>query len=519
MSLSMKRVAVVVALVVSTVMGTSSIVSANKEGGACKKAGTKTGIPGGTLVCTRVTSGKNKGKLVWTRTSAGGGSGSSGSSGSGSSSSGQASLGGSCSESSGALKWDPIGVLVVCKGGKYKYAIPGDFPATPAGGYKSRPSWYPTITQILGGGKAEPTCSSSSIKFTHPVIPLASLTTTIPYGMMVSDHVTPIDHAYLGLNTLEIPESQVKESDYVSVTAPGDGTITELSSLGAPWTNRVTIDHGCGVYSVYMVLNRPTGVLAKYVSEMNAKGGYLKLSVPIKAGEVFGQQRDNALDFNVFDGSQWLSGFAYPASYLTGEPWKPYTADYLPFFSGAIRTAMENSLQRTTSPRIGKIDHDVFGSASGNWFLDGTFGYGGEATALYQNATGQIASGGVDGKNSYAWSHLSISPHEVDVDQWVFSVGWFTDPKGDLQQMILDVSTGKPAPSSLTASSGAVVYDLYQLSYNYSKPAGSRASAPVGYKLQRGQSKGQVILQVNADGSLSVEFGSAFTAAKRTYRR
>ena len=206
----MKRVAVVVALVVSTVMGTSSVVSANKKGGACKKAGTKTGIPGGTLVCTRVTSGKNKGKLVWTRMSSGSGSGSSSSSGGGSSSSGQVNLGGSCSESSGALKWSSIGAVVVCKGGKYKYAIPGDFSATPA---------------------------------------------------------------------------------------------------------------------------------------------------------------------------------------------------------------------------------------------------------------------------------------------------------------------GKPAPSSLTASSGAVVYDLHQLSYDYSKPAGSTASAPVGYKLQRGQSKGQVILQVNADGSLSVEFGSAFTAAKRTYRR
>jgi len=510
----------VVALVVSTVVGTSCVVSAITEGGACKKAGTKTGIPGGTLVCTRVTSGKNQGKLVWTRMSSGGGSGSSGSSGSGSSSSGQVSLGGSCSESSGALKWSQAGsAVVVCKGGKYKYAIPSDFPATPAGGYKSRPSWYPTITQFLGGGKTEPTCSSSSVKFTQPVIPLASLTTTIPYGMMTGDHVTPIDHAYLGLKTLEIPQSQVKESDYVNVTAPGDGTITELSSLGAPSMNRVIIDHGCGVYSVYMVLNRPTGVLAKYVSEMNAKGGYLRLSVPIKAGEVFGQQRDNPLDFNVFDGSQWLSGFAFPASYLTQDTGKPYTADYLPFFSGAIRTAMENSLQRTASPRVGKIDHDVIGSASGNWFLDGTFGYGGKATALYQNATFQIPGGPVDGKNGYAWSHLSISPHEVDVDQWVFSIGWFNDPKGDFPQMILSVPAGKPAPSSLTASSGAVVYDLYQAGVDYPTPAGSRALGPVGYKLQRGQSKGRVILQVNADGSLSVEFGSAFTAAKRTYRR
>ena len=41
MSQSTKRLAIVLALVASMVMGTSSVVSANKEGGACKKAGTK----------------------------------------------------------------------------------------------------------------------------------------------------------------------------------------------------------------------------------------------------------------------------------------------------------------------------------------------------------------------------------------------------------------------------------------------------------------------------------------------
>ena len=37
----------------------------------------------------------------------------------------------------------------------------------------------------------------------------------------------------------------------------------------------------------------------------------------------------------------------------------------------------------------------------------------------------------MEGKNSYAWSHLSISPHEVDTTRWILSVGWFKDPKGD----------------------------------------------------------------------------------------
>lgn len=85
MSRSMKRVAVVMMLVASTVVGGCNVVSANKEeGGACKTAGSKTGISGGTLECTRVTSGKNKGKLFWCRMPRSGSSGSaSGSSGAG----------------------------------------------------------------------------------------------------------------------------------------------------------------------------------------------------------------------------------------------------------------------------------------------------------------------------------------------------------------------------------------------------------------------------------------------------
>jgi hypothetical protein len=42
-----------------------------------------------------------------------------------------------------------------------------DIPAIPVSGYTSRPTWYPTLTQILGGSSGiEPTCSPSTIKFT-----------------------------------------------------------------------------------------------------------------------------------------------------------------------------------------------------------------------------------------------------------------------------------------------------------------------------------------------------------------
>jgi len=441
-------------------------------------------------------------------------------------------LGASCTKN-GEIAWNGL-MAAICKNGKVSYLLAADAPKTPAGGFTSRPEWYPTLAQILGGpGATEPTCAPSSITFTSPVLPLDQLAPAIPYGLMVGGHVTPIDHAYLGVRALSKPASQLTASDYVPVTAPADGTITEVSNLGAPNSYRVVIDHGCNLYSVYMVMNKVTGVLASLAAQA-ATSGYLKANVKVKAGDEFGRQAETMLDFNVFDGTQWLSGFQNIQSYLTLDTWKPYTADYLPFFTPSIRSVMEAQLQKTGTPRVGKIDHDIAGTASGNWFLAGTNGYAGRLNSDYENATAMLGSGSVPGKNDYSWSHLAIAPHQVDTKAWVFSSGWWKDPKGDADQAVLVVGPGQVAPDKLTSASGMVVYKLAQISYTppagvTPNPPGSMAPWPVGYTVVTGDSsKGVVALQVNADGSLSLELNTtltdpasltAFTAAKRIYNR
>ncbi|MCX6425746.1 MAG: hypothetical protein WCI68_00520 [Actinomycetes bacterium] len=428
-------------------------------------------------------------------------------------------LGAPCSKD-GELGWNGL-LVAVCKSGKVRYALATDVPKTPSGGYTSRPIWYPTLAQIMGGNNAaEPKCSPSSVTFTKPVVPLDKMAASIPYGMMVSGHVTPIDHGYFGITTLAKAQSEKTEADWIPVTAPADGTITELSSLGTASTSRVVIDHGCNLYSVYMVLNKPSGVLASYVNELAARGS-VNLSIKVKAGDEFGRQRDNMLDFNVFDGTQWLSGFANPQAYLSAETWKPYTADFLPFFAPEIRSGIEKWMQRTSSPRSGKIDYDVIGAASGNWFIDGTNGYSGIANSVFENATSIVGGGQIAGKNDYSWSHLAIAPHEVDNSQWIFSTGWFNDPKGDATQLLLIVGAGQITPDKLTSANGAVTYQLAQASPI--EPAGSPLRTPgsmapwaVGYKIGAGASKGNVTLQVNSDNSMSVQINST---DKRTYRR
>ncbi len=425
-------------------------------------------------------------------------------------------------------------MTAICKKGKVSYVLASDVPKTPVGGYKTRPSWYPKLSEVFsnGRGPANITCKPLSIKFTSPVIPLDKLAPTIPYGMTIGDHVTPIDHGYIGVKTLSLPTAERNSAAYVPITSPADGTIIEVGSLGSTSSHRVLIDHGCNLISVYMVINKLTGVLAPYAKEVDEKG-YVSLRLKIKAGQEFGRQRDNPLDFNVFDGTSWLSGFQNPQAYLYAENWKPYTADYLPFFTPQIRNAMEAQLQRTTSPRVGKIDYDIAGSASGNWFLQGTNGYTGRPNSDYATATSMV-QGPPAGKNQYSWSHLSIAPHQVDSSKWIFSSGWWQDPRGDADQALIVVGSGQVAPDRLTASSGMVVYKLEQVSIQdpANAPArepGSMAPFAVGYTLiPGGSNKGIVALQVNSQGTLSVELNTtmkspseftSFTSAKRTYAR
>jgi len=515
------------------------------EGVLCDNSKNSSGrsSSGAVLVCTKGMDGKYSWRPPQTGTGTGSGGGGGGGGGGGSggigTNAGASStddktylygkrLGMSCSKDGVFGLVD--GALAICANAKVRYALQTDIPAAPSGGYKVRPSWYPTLAQQFG--EAEPTCAPSSIKFTSPVIPLDQIAPIIPYGAMIGGHVTPIDHAYLGVKSLYKAPASRTESDYISVTSPADGTITELSSLGSPTSHRVVIRHGCNLVSVFMVLNRPSGVLAPYAAELASKGS-VSVNVAVKAGQEFGQQRDNALDFNVFDGTSWLSGFANPFSYTSQDQTKPYTANPLPFFTPAIQAAYEAQLQRTTGNRIVKIDYDVIGAASGNWFLDGTIGYSGNLITTYKNATSLVIGGSVAGKNDYSWSHLAIAPEPVDTTKWIFSTGWWTNPDGDATQVMMNIGGGQVTPDKLTAASGLVAYQL--VTFDINDPPGSPTGGPgygiphaVGYTVGAGMVRGVVGLQVNADGSLSVEINTAmtsasqftsFTAAKRTYHR
>lgn len=415
--------------------------------------------------------------------------------------------------------------LGVCRDGRWRYALPADIPPGP---YPTRPDWYPTLDQLFG--QSESTCPSAQIRFTHTILPLDQLTASIPYGMMTGGHVTPIDHGYLGITSLSATGG-LTDADFLPITAPADGTIIEVSGLGDPNSYRVVIAHGCGLYSVYMVVNRLTGVLASQADAVT-NTTYLSLNQPIKAGEEFGRQRDNPLDFNIFAKETWLTGFLNPSTYLYGEGWKVYTTDPTPYFSPDLQQTYSDIMQRTAAPRWGKIDHDVAGSAAGNWFLAETLGYNGIAVDTYKNATQDIQSGMEGGRRNYWYGHLAFAPHHVQPDTWIASFGWWQDQNGDGVQLMIDLAPNQKTPAQLTASDGLVVYQLtsMQLLDADGTPLdehGSKAPQPVGYTIAAGQPAGAVAVQVETDGTVTVEVFpqtlastvTGFGATKRHYHR
>lgn len=492
----------------------------------CPTEGATTGIVNGTLICEASPDG-----LVWRLMSGNGGdnpdaTGPAGNMPEGNPPTQSGNLGDAC-DTDGALSFG-LGMVLVCADGKVRFATRDDMPPVPAGGYTQRPDWYPTLSQIFRADTAA--CPGGAVQLTHEIVPAAQLAPSIPMGWMVGYHVTPIDHAYIGLLSLTTPEAERTDADWVPVTAPADGTIIEASVLGGDTsTHRVVIAHGCDIVTVYMVLNRLTGVLAPYADQVDTEG-YVRLSVPLKAGDEFGQQRDNPLDFNVFDGNTWLRGFANPFSYADFEAWKPYTADPFPLFVDEVRRPMEAVMQRLVEPRFGTIDHDVVGTASGSWFLDGTLGYTGLAVDMVVAATSPLRPGSVDGKNDYAYGHLALAPHPVDPSTWIFSTGWWADPAGDAQQWVIVPADGQPTPDQITASSGVVVYRL--ASIRVIQPPGStftgQGMSPngIGYTVEPGDTMGWVVVQVVDDDTLTIEVvadpgrpPTGFTAAPRTYHR
>jgi hypothetical protein len=321
----------------------------------------------------------------------------------------------------------------------------------------------------------------------------------LPYGLLAGAHVTPIDHMYfepldrsLGRDVYEV---RVVQDGVIYSIQPRDVFVDTGKPNDREW--RMDIAHSCSFTSYFDLL---TSIDPALEAEWNkTQGGRTApwSGIPVKAGQVIGRIGAQTLDFGVYDYNVVLPGFIVPAHY-DREPWKVHMVDPFPYFPSDVRDSLLRKMLRQHEPRAGKIDYDVDGRLVGNWFQKATNAYAGVDPARY-------------------WTgHLAVVPDALDPSQWRFSIGDF-----DGQSRQFGVKGNRPDPSTITAASGLVKYELVISNYS-ARNAPSRTGLGSGgvvpgdeiMALNMDQVLGAALVQMLGDRELRCEVFPGKTAAQ-----
>lgn len=248
----------------------------------------------------------------------------------------------------------------------------------------------------------------------------------IPYGLVVYDHVTPIDHQYFSPAVFNSPR------DKYEVRAMAEATIVDVGTRQRPGFTeyRLVFSISCRLFYYYdLVTSLAPGI---------------KTGAVVKEGQLIGRIGGQTLDFAVWDTTQRLSGFVNPDSY-NEERWKIHTVDPLEYYSDSLKKQALRKYIRTISPVSGKLDYDIDGRLIGNWFQEGTPGYRG------------LKDQKIDG---YARTHLAVVPNHLQPSVYMASFGNFG---GKFQQ--LAIKNKSPDPKTVSRATGLVKYDLAEVRY------------------------------------------------------
>jgi len=334
---------------------------------------------------------------------------------------------------------------------------------------------------ILDTEQSEDECEDL-IKFDYPPVNLDKTRVVVPLGLMSGSHVTPVDHHYF-------QDFDNEEAD-IEVYSPGEGIVTEIQHMfgeyfdgnngNVEWADyRLIIDHGCGVSSIYIHIDVLSDKIAEVAPE---RGNHAKVNVPVEAGEVIGYYSQN-VDYNLVDEDFVRGGFVIPEHY-DSEPWKIHVPNTYDYFNEEIRVKLIEKSLRDEEPYEGKFDHDIDGKLIGNWFLEGTGGYGGT------------------NRESYWRTHLSISPNYLDFNQIVVSLGDY-----DGKEAQFGVRGNSPDPAEVDVENGLVIYELVDFDYiTQNGEFWDRKSLVKGLRAKNYDSvQGTVLIEMIEDRKIRVE--------------
>lgn len=352
---------------------------------------------------------------------------------------------------------------------------------------------------------------SGPVEFTVSPRKMEDLGLFVPMGLMLGDHVTPIDHGYFYPPNWKM---DVTSAELKDVFVPADGVITTIQRMPDYFKTttqadlqdyRVIIHHTCTFYTIYIHLNllspRVKGILGDIQPSQHKA-----VQIEVKAGELLG--RANAFDFSVHDKDITLTGFINPKNYER-EDWKIHTVDPTAHFIEPLRLQILAKNPRTIEPRGGKIDYDIDGKLIGNWFLEGTNGYA-----------------GVETQPNYWVGHLAFAPNAYDPSRFIISLGEFEDRYSRQYAAKGNV----PNPALVDVSSGPVKYELVE--FDYVDGAGKTwdtKSYASGIEVRSldNQKRGTILVQLLESRKLKVEVFPAqsssevvgFTSKAKMYYR
>lgn len=360
---------------------------------------------------------------------------------------------------------------------------------------------YLTVTKRGSGGRSSHGADISNwkegckgderIRLTHMPMDLADVQSITPYGLTAGAHVTPIDHLYF--------YPKAKERDASPVYAMADGYIKQIqprtqstdSGRAKPAEYRIVMQHSCQTITYYDLVTSLAPDIQKAWN--NNSGG---LNIPIKSGQVIGRIGGQSLDTAVYNLNLILPGFISPELY-EAEPWKVHTDDFFEYFAEPYKSQMLAINVRKVPPYSGKIDYDQPGKLIGNWFLQGSNGYGGP--------TGEGV--GKDG-HGYWDGHLALFYYAVDGKTVSVSVGSFG---ADKQPTAFAVKGNAPDPADIGVANGVVKYELIQ------QPQGITADgSPPPRQQGPVHIQGVALFQVLDGEKLKVEFFAGKTATQVT---
>lgn len=274
---------------------------------------------------------------------------------------------------------------------------------------------------------------------------LADVGSIIPLGLVAGAHVTPIDHLYFSPLDFNSPR------DAYPVYAMADGYLIDVGvrrqmvDTGAerPPEYRLVFQHSCQTISYFDLVTSLDDSILSQLPKLATSDYSGRVRVPIKAGQLIGRIGGQTLDTAVYNLDLTLPGFISPEMY-DAEPWKIHTDDFFSYFDEPLRSDLLALNWRTVEPRSGKIDYDQPGKLIGNWFKEGTNGYGG---------AGSYGSG--TGSEGYWVGHLAIFYENINPDRIIVSLGNYN---GNPQSFYILGNT--PDPATVDVNSGIVKYQL-----------------------------------------------------------